>query len=169
MSVVLFERGWRLFVGRIVMFILLALYSTAQRKRCRSDPFAKTFFPFEAGYPNAASWGLHEVFWNIILLVVGSYGIGEAMIDFDSSLFTESKHDLEAQSAEEISIFVAALGRRAEDARCSEEKRFDFVCFAEPRHVMGHVADELDESILMLGDGWNRCVHRDGGDERCLG
>jgi hypothetical protein len=90
----------------------------AEGERRRSNPFAESFFPFETGDLNAASWGLHEALWNIVL-VVGTYGVGEAVINFDSGLFTERKGYLEAQSAEDISVLTTTFERWAEEARCS--------------------------------------------------
>ena len=105
-----------LVVRCIVLLARFRLYGTAQRKRRRSDPFAESFFPFETGDLNAASWGSHEVVGKVVLFFVSRYGVGESMIDFDSGLFAEGKRYLEAQSAKQTSVVIAALGRRAEKA-----------------------------------------------------
>ena len=105
-----------LVVRCIVLLARFRLYGTAQRKRRRSDPFAESFFPFETGDLNAASWGSHEVVGKVVLFFVSRYGVGKSVINLDSSLFAEGKCYLEAQSAEKISILIAAFWRRAKKA-----------------------------------------------------
>lgn len=105
-----------LVVRCIVLLARFRLYGTAQRKRRRSDPFAESFFPFETGDLNAASWSLYRVVLKVVGLAISRHGVGEAVIDFDSGLFAEGKCYLEAQSAEKISVLIAAFWRRAKKA-----------------------------------------------------